>query len=45
MVPYALGQKVEFIKDHGPKLEEFKIENFLNNNKNKFSQKSTFIKQ
>tara|TARA_B100001939_G_C16938377_1_gene617153 strand:+ start:31 stop:1035 length:1005 start_codon:yes stop_codon:yes gene_type:complete len=39
MVPYALGQKVEFIKDHGPKLEEFKIENFLNNNKNKFSQK------
>ena len=39
MVPYALGQKVEFIKDHGPKLEEFKIENFLKNNKNKFSQK------
>ena len=23
MVPYALGQKVEFIKDMGPKLEEF----------------------
>ena len=28
MVPYALGQKVEFIKDMGPKLEEFNLKFF-----------------
>ena len=31
MVPYALNQKVEFIKDQGPILEEFNFQNFLNN--------------
>ena len=39
MVPYALGQKVEFIKDQGPKLEKFNIKIFLNNNEKKFSKK------
>ena len=43
MVPYALGQKVEFIKDMGPKLEEFNfkfsqiiIKNLLLKNYNRF---------
>ena len=31
MVPYALNQKVEFVKDEGPKLEKFNIEKFTNN--------------
>ena len=39
MVPHALGQDVNFIKDHGPELNEFDIEKFLDNNKNDFSQK------
>ena len=39
MVPYALGQKVEFVKDHGPILGEFNMKNFLDNNKDSFSQK------
>ena len=39
MVPYALGQKVDFIKDKGPVLEEFNSEKFLDNNKNVFSKK------
>ncbi len=39
MVPYALGQEVKFIKDHGPKLSKFNAKNFFNNNKNKFSEK------
>ena len=39
MVPYALGQKVEFIKDMGPKLEEFNFNHFKNNNKKSFTQK------
>ncbi len=38
MTPYALGQDINFIKDKGPKLSEFKIE-ILNKNKNEFSQK------
>ena len=47
MVPYALNQKVEFIKDQGPKLEEFNFKKFLNNDKISFTQKITilFIKQ
>ena len=28
MVPYALNQSVEFIKDKGPNLSEFNFENF-----------------
>ena len=28
MVPYALGQNVNFIKDEGPKLSNFKIKFF-----------------
>ena len=39
MVPYALGQKVEFIKDMGPKLEEFNFNFFKDNNKKSFTQK------
>jgi len=39
MVPYALGQKVEFIKDYGPQLSEFNLKKFLNNDKNSFTQK------
>ena len=39
MVPYALGQKVEFIKDMGPKLEEFNFKLFTKNNKKSFTQK------
>tara|TARA_B100001564_G_C20651759_1_gene677205 strand:+ start:89 stop:1093 length:1005 start_codon:yes stop_codon:yes gene_type:complete len=39
MVPYALGQKVDFIKDQGPKLEDFNLKKFLNNDKINFSQK------
>ena len=39
MVPYALGQKVEFIKHMGPKLEEFNFNYFKNNNKKSFTQK------
>ena len=30
MVPHALGQNVNFIKDQGPKLSNFNIEFFLN---------------
>ena len=33
MVPYALGQKVEFIKKQGPVLSNFNLEIFLNNDK------------
>ena len=39
MVPYALGQNVEFIKDYGPKLSDFNINNFLDNDKISFTQK------
>ena len=39
MVPYALGQKIEFIKDHGPVLEEFNFKNFLKNDIISFTQK------
>ena len=36
LVPYALGQKVKFIKNQGPNLSEFKIEKFLENKKDIF---------
>ena len=39
MVPYALGQKVEFIKDKGPILQEFNFKKFLNNDLISFTQK------
>ena len=39
MVPYALNQKVEFVKDRGPVLEEFNIKKFLDNDNISFSQK------
>ena len=39
MVPYALGQQVEFVKNVGPILSNFNIKNFLNNDKITFTQK------
>ena len=39
IVPYALGQKVNFIKDQGPWLENFNFEKFLSNSKITFTQK------
>ncbi len=39
MVPYALNQKVEFLKNHGPKLETFNLDKFLKNNDLEFIEK------
>ena len=39
MVPYALNQKVEFLKNYGPKLENFDLESFLKNDDFKFTEK------
>ncbi len=39
MVPHALNQKVEFLKNLGPKLENFNLENFLKNDDLKFTKK------
>ena len=39
MVPYALNQKIEFVKNEGPVLEEFDFKKFLNNDKISFTQK------
>ena len=39
LVPYALGQEVNFIKNQGPILSEFKLSTFLNNDKISFTQK------
>ena len=39
MVPYALNQKVEFLKNYGPKLENFNLNKFLKNNDNDFTKK------
>ena len=39
MVPYALNQQVEFLKNHGPVLEEFNFKNFLNNDNLSFTRK------
>ena len=39
MVPYALGQEVEFIKNQGPVLSNFNLKKFLNNDKISFTQK------
>jgi len=43
MVPYALGQEVEFIKNKGPNLSEFNQKKFLENNKINFIKKLTPI--
>ena len=46
MVPYALGQNVEFIKDQGPILSNFNLNNFLDNDKISFTKNYIqFIKQ
>jgi uroporphyrinogen decarboxylase len=37
-VPYALGQKVNFVKDTGPKLNQFNFKTFTDNDKNSFTQ-------
>ena len=39
IVLYALNQKVEFLKNHGPKLETFNLEKFLKNNDLGFTEK------
>ncbi|MDB9784017.1 uroporphyrinogen decarboxylase [Pelagibacteraceae bacterium] len=39
MVPYALGQEVNFIKGEGPRLSEFNLDKFLNNNTRDFERK------
>ena len=39
MVPFALDQKVEFLKNQGPILDKFDIKKFLKNNKNNFTKK------
>ena len=39
MVPYALNQNVEFVKNQGPILEEFNFKKFINNDKISFTQK------
>lgn len=39
MVPYALGQNIEFLKDDGPQLSEFSLNTFINNDEKKFSRK------
>ena len=39
MVPHALNQKVEFIENIGPTLEEFNFKKFLNNDNISFTQK------
>ena len=39
MVPYALNQKVDFLKDQGPILEDFNLKKFLNNDKVTFTDK------
>ena len=38
IVPYALGQKVDFLKDQGPVLENFNFEKFMNSNQNSFTK-------
>ena len=39
MIPYALNQKVEFVKNLGPFLGEFDLKKFLDNDKILFTQK------
>ena len=37
MIPHALGQKVNFIKDEGPKLDKFNLDVFLSNDEKSYS--------
>ena len=39
MVPYALGQKVKFIKNYGPELSNFDFKKFKENDEKKFTKK------
>jgi uroporphyrinogen decarboxylase len=39
MVPFGLGQKVEFIKGKGPKLSEFNMKAFLDNDESNFTKR------
>ena len=39
MIPYALGQKVNFTKNEGPKLDKFNLDVFLSNDEKSYSQK------
>ena len=39
MIPYALGQNVNFIKDNGPKLSKFNLKDFAANNEGKLTEK------
>ena len=39
MVPYALGQEVKFVTNQGPKLSNFNVEKFLDNNEIEFTKK------
>ena len=39
LTPYAFGQKVKFIKNLGPKLDNFKLEKFLNVRESEFLEK------
>ena len=39
MTPYALGQSVNLTKNQGPKLSNFDLETFLDNNEKNFSKK------
>ena len=39
LVPYVLGQDVNFIKDQGPILSKFELKKFLNNNEINFTKK------
>ena len=39
MVPWALGQRVNFKKDYGPQVDEFNMDLLLNNNEKEFSKR------
>ncbi len=39
MVPWALGQRVNFKKENGPQLDEFNMDHLLNNNEKEFSKR------
>ena len=39
MVPFAMGQDVNFIKNKGPELSKFDLKLFFNNTEEKFSKK------
>ena len=45
LVPYALGQNVEFNKELGPQLSDFSFEALFNNNEKDFTQKLTPVYQ